>query len=56
MNWQDYIVGAIGLAVAFGLLRWAWSFVRGRHGGCPSCDSKRCPLRNKPKKQKKETP
>lgn len=40
MNWQDYIVAAIGLAVAAIVARRLWCFARGRRrGGCASCAS-----------------
>ncbi|WP_298031705.1 hypothetical protein [uncultured Alistipes sp.] len=46
MDWQDYIVWAIGLAVAALLVRRLRCFVQGRRkSGCASCDSTHCPLK-----------
>jgi hypothetical protein len=48
MGWQDYIVAAIGLAVAAVVARRLWCFVSGRRrGGCASCVSAQCPLKKR---------
>lgn len=44
MDWQDYIVGAIGIAVAAVVVLWLWRLVCGkRRGGCASCPSAQRP-------------
>lgn len=46
MGWQDYIVWAIGIAVAAIVVKRIWCLFRGkRRGGCASCGSTQCPLK-----------
>ncbi|MDE7123568.1 MAG: FeoB-associated Cys-rich membrane protein [Alistipes sp.] len=48
MEWQDWIVGGIGLAVAAVLFRRIRAWVRdGRRGDCASCANGECPSRRK---------
>lgn len=46
MDWQDYVVFAIGIAVAAILVRRLVCALRGTvRGGCSSCASAQCPLK-----------
>ncbi|WP_165357722.1 hypothetical protein [Alistipes senegalensis] len=46
MDWQDYIVGAIGIAAATAAALRLWRLACGkRRGGCASCASEQCPLK-----------
>ncbi len=52
MDWQDYVVTAIMIAAAAAVVRWLWRLLCGRpRGGCASCASTQCPLREFKKRQ-----
>lgn len=52
MDWQDYTVWAIGLAVAALIVRRVVCLLRGRgRGGCASCGAMACPLKKAARKR-----
>ena len=51
MNWQEWTVALIGVAVAIFLLRKVWCAVRGGGAKCNGCTAD-CPLKNLKKDSK----
>ena len=45
MDWQEYIVAAIAIAVVGWIIGRLCRFVRGEGGGCGSCSETDCPRR-----------